>query len=795
MLSNYLKIAWRHLQKNRLYSLINLAGLAIGITGCLLIGIYIWHEWSYDRFHENQDRISRVTWEYKFDGTLEETALTGTRVGPEFSRRFPEVEASVRLLKYSRVVAHENQMFEEKNFLYADSTFFNFFSFPLSKGNENDVLSAPENMVITSSMARKYFGDQDPVGKTLNVGGSKDFVITGVAEDVPDNSQIKFDFVVPFYSLNAAKEEKWTEANYLTFLLLEDSENLEPLQAKIADYMKQVNREEMKLEGGNYMTYLLQPMTEVHLHSKIDGFEPNSSITYLWILGAVALLILLIACVNYTNLSIAQTSGRSAEIGMRKVMGAERKNIFFQFISEAILLTVVALVLTFILAYFLLPYFNQVSGKQLNPSIIFQPVTVGLLLVLSLVVAFLAGAYPAFILSGGKLIKILKSGFSFTGSPVLRKSLIVFQFVISIFLIIATVAILQQLAYIQDRDLGYSKEQVLVLPVDAQIRENYDAVRAAFENVPGVVSVAAAYEEPTHIGWSDGLISIENNKSISVNALPADENIIETLGFQIIAGENFTLNDIAMADPKTQGDNLQYTFILNESAVRSLGWDPQEAIGKRVAKGREGVVRAVVKDFHFRSLHEPISPLIIFMDKRLVGSMFIKIQETNVPATLASLEEIWKERAPHRPFEYQFLDENYTALYKAEQSIAGVFTAFSGVAILLACLGLFALTAYSMVRRTKEIGIRKVLGATVPNILALVSKDFILLVTIAVFIAIPLSLFAVNKWLEGFSYRINVEWWVIGLACFVTLLIATATVCLQALKTALSNPVKNLKTE
>lgn len=795
MIKNYFKIAWRHLQKNRLYSLVNLSGLAIGITGCLLIGIYIWHEWSYDRFHEHADRIVRVTWEYDFADKTEETASTGTRVGPEFTRRFPETESFVRLMKYPRVVASGDKQFEEKNFLYADSTFFEIFSFKLLQGDRGAVLKDPSGIVITSSMAEKYFGNEPALGKSLNVGGGKDHIVTGIARDVPNNSQIKFDFILPFSNLSAATSEKWNEANYITFLLLKDANSREPLQTKIHRYMTKVGMEEYQLDGDNFMTYHLQPLTDVHLKSTLDGLEPNSSITYLWILAAVAFLILLIACVNYTNLSIAQAAGRGSEIGIRKVLGAGKKNIFYQFITESFLLTSIAFGMTLILAYFLLPYFNQLSGKHIDSDVLLKPATLILLLFLSVIVAFLAGAYPAMVLSGGKVIQVLKRGFSFTGSGLLRKSLIVFQFVISIFLIISTVVILQQLSFIQDRDLGYNKEQVLVLPVDSQIRENYDQLRTALEEVPGVHSVAAAYEDPTHIGWSDGLTPTGGGKGISVNAMPVDEHIVETLELEIIAGEDYTSSDKQLADPKLQGDNIQYIYMLNEAAVRALGWTPQEAVGKRVAKGREGIVRAVVKDFHFRSLHEPIGPLVIFMDKRLTGSMFVKLDQANVPETIASLQDVWKSRVAHRPFEYQFLDENYTALYRAEQSIAAVFTAFSIVAILLACMGLFALTAYAMVSRTKEIGIRKVLGATVPDILSLVSKDFIKLVVVAIIIGIPLSLLAVHKWLAGFSYRIDIAWWVVALAGFLTLIIATTTVCLQAMRTAMTNPVKNLKNE
>ncbi|AHM62873.1 hypothetical protein D770_23140 [Flammeovirgaceae bacterium 311] len=795
MIRNYLKIALRHLQKHKLYTTINLLGLSVGITGCLLIGIYVWHELSYDGFHEKADRIVRVTWQYNFGDAETNTAMTGTRVGPDFVRRFPETEAYVRLMKYPRVIAQEDRMFEEKDFLYADSTFFSVFSFPLLEGNPATVLDAPEKLVITQSMAKKYFGNQPAVGKTLKLGGVKDYMISGIAADVPENSQIKFSFVCSFSNLHAAKEEKWSEANYLTYLLLNNKQSIEPLQAKIGDYMQEVNREELELQGSNFMTYHLEPLTQVHLHSEMDGFEPNSNITYIYVLGAVALLILLIACVNYTNLSTAQSAGRSAEIGMRKVMGAGKKDIFYQFISEAFLLSLLAVVMALLLANLLLPHFNQLAGKTLEREVLLAPLTLGALLILSVLVAFLAGAYPAFILSSGKVIRILKSGFSFTGNAGLRKALIVVQFAISIFLIITTIFILQQLSYLQSKELGYNKEQVLVLPLDYELLAQFDQLKAALAAVPGVVSAGGAYEEPTHIGWSDGLTASEGGKRISVNALPVDEDFVGTLGLEIIAGEPYTLADIRQADPAKWGDTLRYTYMLNEAAVLALGWTPQEAIGKKVAKGREGFVRAVVKDFHFRPLHEPITPLVIFMDKRLTINLFVKINSANTAETLNKLEQTWKARVAHRPFEYQFLDENYAALYKAEQSIAGVFTTFSSVAILLACLGLFALTAYAMVRRTKEIGIRKVLGASVPDILALISKDFIKLVGIAIVIAIPLALIAINKWLEGFSYKISLQWWVFGLASALILLIAIVTICLQALKTALKNPVKNLRTE
>jgi putative ABC transport system permease protein len=752
---------------------------------------------SFDRFHKNADRVVRVTWEYNFGDAENKTATTGTKVGPQFQRTFPEVEGYVRTLKFPRVIQYNQKQFDEKNFLYADSTFFSTFSFPLIKGNPATVLDAPEKLVITESMARKYFGNEDPIGKTVKVNATKDFVVTGIAADAPNNSQIQFDFIGSFKTLNASKEEKWNEANYVTYLLLNNKEQLSALQKKIDAYARKVGKEEMEMQGTNYMTYHLEPLADVHLHSKLDGFEPNSNIVYIYVLGAVAFLILLIACVNYTNLSTAQSANRSAEIGMRKVLGAGKNQIFNQFISESFVLTLLAVAMALSLAVFIMPYFNQLSGKELTYNILFKPQTLVSLLVLALIVSFAAGAYPALILSNGKVIKILKSGFHFTGSNTLRKSLIVLQFVISLFLIITTIIILQQLSYIQNKDLGYNKEQVLVLPADQKLLSQYDDFKKAVKANPNVTAVAGAYEEPTHIGWSDGLQKGKGGegKSISINAMPADEEIVKALGMRIIAGEEYSWSDVQQFDTSNDGNNIRYSFILNESAVKALGWTPQEAVGKTVTKGREGIVKAVVQDFHFKSLHEAITPLAIFMDRRLLGSVFIKLSGQNTAATIESIEKLWKQRMPHRPFEYRFLDESYEALYKTEQRTANVFTTFSSLAILLACLGLFALTAYTMVQRTKEIGIRKVLGANVIDILALVSKDFLKLVAIAFIIAIPIVLFAINKWLEDFTYKTTIHWWVFAIAGIITLLIAIVTISLQAFKTAMTNPVKNLRTD
>jgi putative ABC transport system permease protein len=794
MLRNYFKLAWRHLQKHKVYSIINIGGLGIGIASCLLIGLYIWDELSFDRFHKNSDRIARVTWEYNFDNTENQTALTGTKVGPQFARSFPEVETYVRTLKYPRVVGQDTKMFDEKNFFYADSAFFSVFSFPLKTGDIKTALDGPNKIVLTSAMAEKYFPNENPIGKTLKVGSTQDFLVTGITSNPPENSQIRFDFVASFSSLNASKTEKWNEANYITYLLLKKNNEFKTLQSKIDRFTKEIGLNEMKLQGSQYMTYHLEPIASVHLNSALDGFEPNNSMVYIYVLAGMAFLILLIAGVNYANLSTAQSASRIPETGIRKVLGAGKAQVFRQFMTESAVLVLVAVLVSIGLCWIALPYFNELSGKTLSIRMLSTPTALVMIICLAALLAFVAGSYPATSLSKSRAILLLKKGFMFRSSGSLRKALIVLQFVVSIFLIIATIFITQQLAYIRNKNLGYNKEQVLVLPVDRIISEHYDEIKNAIGLVPGVVSLGGAYEEPTHIDWSDG-ISTPDGKQISVNALPVDEHAVRTLGIQILAGTDFTEADAAAPDTTDNYKNFRYSFMLNESAAKALGWSADEAVGKIIQKGFPGTVRAVVKDFHFRSLHEKINPLVIFLNKDQVQELFVRVSASNVQATLTSISAIWKDRVSHRPFEYKFLDEDYAALYKTETRTGKVFAAFSTLAILLACLGLFALTAFVMVKRTKEIGMRKILGASTMNVLTLVSLDFLKLVTLGLVISIPIAFYMVNKWLETFSYRIEIHWWVFAFAGLLTIVIAFVTISLQALKTVVANPVKNLRTE
>jgi putative ABC transport system permease protein len=798
MFRNYLKTAFRNLQKNKLYSAINIFGLTVGLAACLLIGVYINQELSYDKFNVNADRIVRTTMEYKNSETVNTTATTGTRPGPQFKRTFPSVEEYARTYITQRVIKNGDKVFDESRVLYADQPFFKIFSFPIIEGNAATALDAPDKMVITKSMAKKYFGSGDPINKTLSIG-KKDFRISAVCEDAPQNSQIKFDFVTQFLNLNNVKDETWWTANWITYFLVKDKKDISQLQQQINSYMKTPEvRAEAGLKGTDYLTYHLEPLTKVHLYSSLPGFEPNSSITYIYMLALIALLILIIACANYTNLATAQSAGRSGEIGMRKVMGASKRQVFFQFISESSVITFVAAALAFVLSVLLIPYFNDVTGKHFTPDILMQPMPIIALILFTLVVSFFAGLYPALVLSGTQIMGILKKGFSFTGgNNLLRKTLIVAQFGISIFLILYTVIILQQMHFMQTKNLGYDKDHVVVLPIGGDMIKNFESLKAAFAAVPGVEAITASYQTPEDVHWGDGITAIDEKgkHEISLNAMPVDLDFTKTMKMQMIAGRDFQQSDFGMMDTTDNNANFQQPFIINETLAKKIGWTPKQAIGKTIKKGETGPVVGVVKDFNFTSLHNPVGPMLIFFNRDLSRDYMIRINGNNTKQALAGIETAWKQRIPERPFNYHFLEDDYNKLYLSEQKISALFGVAAGLAIVLACLGLFGLAAFTTVQRTKEIGIRRVLGAKISSITLLIAKNFLELIGIAILIAIPLAWWAGNKWLQDFAYRIPVETYIFVIVALVTCLLALCTVSYHSIKTAIANPVKSLRSE
>ena len=796
MFSTYLKIAFRNLWKNKAFTAINLTGLAVGLTCCLLMVLYIQHELSYDKFQAKSDRIVRVTMDYSFNGgEPQKTVITSTQVLPSFKRNFPEVEDGVRMSGgRSVLVKYEDKLFNEAKFLFADSTFFSVFpSFKLLQGTADQVLKAPNMVVISASAAKKFFGNDNPVGKTLQLGSAQtNYQVTGVSADCPSNSQLKFDFLASFSSLGPAQEETYFNANFITYLLLKDRSSIASLQGKIEPFMKKEITDK-----GTKINYHLEPYTSVHLHSPYDGFEPNSNISYIYITGGIALLILIIACFTYINLSTARSMERAKEVGIRKVSGALRGQVFWQFIGESALITFVALLLSFALAAMLLPAFNTLADRKLQLDQLFQPgVLISALLILA-GISLLAGSYPALILSKFQPVKVLKGAFKNTGSGnFLRKSLTVFQFAISAFLVIATFVMQRQLKYIQTRKLGYDREHVLVMPMDSKMNDKSDLFKTEFKTNPEVLVVSKAYQTPVNILGGYAMSNSPNNEnSMSVKANPIDEDFIKANSLQIIAGTDLTRQDLVNVSNEDYTKNY-FQFVLNESAAKALGWTPQEAIGKKMFLDlqRPGEVKAVIKDFHFASLHTAVEPLVLFPDN-WGAVMMVKTTGKNLPQTIAFLGKKWKELAPHRPFEYRFMDEDYNKMYDSEMRTGKVFSVFSAIAILLACLGLFGLSAYAVQQRTKEIGIRKVLGASSAGITLLLANQFIRLVAIAFVIAAPITWILAEKWLRDFVYRTDVPVYIFIVSGLDITGVALFTVSFQDIRAAMSNPVKSLRTE
>ena len=802
MFKNYIKTAFRNLAKNKLYSTINIIGLTAGLAACLLIGVYISHELSYDKFNINADRIVRVTMEYNNSGTVSTTATTGTKVGPQFKRTFPAVEEYARTFITHGIIKYGEKVFDEQRILCADQPFFNIFSFNIIEGDAATALDVPDKIVLTRSMAAKYFGSdnyRDAVNKTITAFG-KELKVSAICEDAPQNSQIKFDFVTEFFNLgNYTKTEKWWEANWITYLLVRDKKDIPQLQQQVVAYMKTAEvRAEARLEGNDYLTYHLEPLKTVHLRSALAGFEPNGTMTYIYMFAVIALLILIIASANYTNLATAQSTGRGSEIGMRKVLGASKKQVFFQFIGESTVITFLSAGLALAVAVLMIPYFNDVTGKEFTSEVLLQPLPIISLIVFAIVVSFLAGFYPAMILSGTRILNVLKKGFRITGgSGTLRKSLIVIQFSISVFLIIYTAIILQQMNFMKTKNLGYDKDHVAVIPIGGRVYKEFQSFKDAIAQVPGVEGVTAAYETPEFVEWGDGInvIDEKGKKEISLNAMPVDLDFTKTLKMQLVAGRDFQQSDFAMMDTSNRSANFRQPYIINESLAKKIGWSPEQAIGKILEKGFQGPVVGVVKDFNFSSLREPIGPLLLFLGRDYSRAFMARINGKDIQGTLGRLEMMWKQRVPERPFTYHFLDEDYNKLYVGEQRSSALFTVAATLAILLACLGLFGLAAFTTVQKTKEIGIRRVLGANVTSITILIAKNFLIMIGIAIFIAIPVAWYAGNKWLQDFAFRIPVQIWVFFAAAASTILIALATVGFHSVRSALMNPVKSLRTE
>jgi putative ABC transport system permease protein len=796
---NYLKIALRNLKKHRGYSFINIAGFAISMACCILIILYIYSELNYDRYHENADRIYRLGTNFDIGKMHAKAAVSNHPIGPALSRDYPEVLNAARIRPYRRrtlVEYKEKQFFEEKVF-YADNSVFDVFSFPLIRGDRKSALATAYSLVITADAAKKYFVEDDPIGKTLRFNNDSDFTVTGIIKNVPQNSHFTFDMLCSFetiYQHNPAQREKWMgDFNNYTYLLLQENYDFRELEQKFPQLIDKHIGRILKLVGGK-VEFFLQPLTSIHLYSDLEGeISGNSDIAFVYIFAAIALFILLIACINFINLSTARSAQRAKEVGMRKVLGSHRSQLIKQFLSESITYSFLAFLIALMLVQLALPLFRSLSGTTLSFKFdeIFWlvPYLIGFVFLIGLI----AGSYPAFFLSAFRPVRVLK-GRSKAGAANsrFRSVLVVLQFAISIILIVGTGVITNQLHFMKEKRLGFNKEHVVVLPIrEGSIVQSIESIKEELRSHSGVVSVAASSAVPGHGASRHNAFlpeGFELDESQMIGAISIDHNFIPTLDMEVIAGRNFS--------PEFVADNKK-SALINEAAAREFGWD--DPIGKTVTEltgnGITKTVIGVVKDFHVESLRKKIGPLYIENEPSAFGCISIRIRPRNVSGTMEFLRKKWKEFDSSGTFDYAFLDESFDSQYRAEERLSTIFSYFTLFAIFIACLGLFGLASFTAEQRTKEIGIRKVLGASVYDIVILLSKEFTKWVLLANIIAWPVAYYAMNKWLQDFAYRINTGIWIFIIAGALAVTVALLTVSYQAIKSALSNPVETLRYE
>jgi len=810
MLTNYLKIAWRNLVRNRVYSLINILGLAMGMATCLLMVLYMQHELSYDRYHAQADRIVRVVFRASMNGETIREAVVMPPVAQTLKAEFPEVQVATRLRTAGMpIVAYGDKTFKETAVAYADPNVFGVFSWPLVEGDPATALRQPHTMVISRTAAEKYFGKDDPVGKALHFKEwNQPYTITGVMEPMPLQSHVHADFLLSMAGLEEAKANSWMTSNYLTYLVLPAGYDYRQLEAKLPRVMEKYMSPQLEQamgmnlsqfrQRGNELGLYLQPLTDIHLHSDLPNeVEPGGDIRYLYLCGAIALFMLLIACMNFMNLSTATASTRAREVGIRKVMGSLARSIVSQFLLESLLLASLALVLAVLLVSLTLPYFNQLAGKDL--SLVGQGAwLLPALLVLTVLVGVLAGSYPAFFLSSFQPAAVLKGASRYLtlrggqGGFRLRSGLVVVQFFISFTLIVGTLVVYRQLQYIQQKKLGYHKEQVLVMRETWRLGRKAALFRDQLRQDARVENATVSAYLPAGASNGNNFLVYADNKSdqlVKTLRYEVDPAYIPTLGMRVVAGRNFSEQYLTDSS----------AVIINETTARRFGWG-KNALGHTLSRndneGRRATYRVIgiVEEFHFRSLHEPIAPLVMTLGDQ-TGFVIAKVKSPEVAGLLSDLQQRWAALGVDAPFTYAFLDQDFSATYLAEQKTGRVLGVFAGLTILVACLGLFGLATFTAEQRRKEIGIRKVLGASVGSVIGLLSRDFLKLVGIAIILATPVAGYAMHRWLQDFAYRIELEWWLFAASGLLAIAIALLTVSFQSVRAALANPVGSLKSE
>ncbi|MCF0061028.1 ABC transporter permease [Dyadobacter chenwenxiniae] len=793
MFRNYFKIAIRNLWKHKVFSFINIMGLTVGMSACFLIFLYVNFELSYDAFNTKADRIYRLVTDIKTPSETINAGITSWAFAPSIKSDFPEVEAFTRVSGGSFLVRKGDIKFQEEKTVFADSTLFQVFDFKLIKGDPKTALKDQLSIVFTEKAAKKYFGDADPVGQTLLLSGEGlPAKVTGVMKDIPENSQIKGDMFVSMTTMtqrfNKGLDDQWGNFGATTYLLLAPGTAKAALENKFPAFLERRAGKTMK-ESQMYYKLFLEPLRDVYLKSTRDVAE-SGSMNNVYVFSVVAIFILLIACINFVNLTTARSVERAKEVGIRKVVGAPKMLVARQFISESILLCLIAFVFAVVLSTALIPLFNNLSGKVISTGILDNlPFVAGMFLA-AILIGILAGIYPALVLSSFEPVVVLKGRFTTSVKGILlRKSLVTIQFAISIALIIATIVVYIQMDFMRNRDLGFSKDQMMI--VNSQGDPKKDAFKQSLADITGVKSTAASSSVPG--SGNPGAYSEIENKSgdlqiANLDLYFVDFDYIPQFGLKMAAGRPFS---------RDFGTDTTQAMVMNEAAVKLFGYSsPEEAIGRRFKQwGREGKIVGVVKDFHFRSLQERIKPLTMRIEPGGSELVSIKIDGGNIKEAVAAVEQKWKTIMPNRPFSYYFMDEFFDRQYRSEERFEKLFFNFAILAIFISCLGLLGLASYSTMQRTKEIGVRKVMGASTGSIVGLLSKDFLKLVLIAFVIASPIAYYGMYRWLENFAYKTDIYWWIFAIAAFLSAAIAFATVSFQSIRAALMNPVKSLRSE
>lgn len=788
MIKNYFKSAWRNLLSNKTFSFINILGLALGLTCSIMIVLWLTSELQMDKFHKNGPRLYRVMENQFYDGNISTFPSTPGILAENIVKDIPEIEKASQFLWEEEPLFTVGQTFDKEKGRYVQKDFLTMFSYKLKKGSATAALDRPDGIVISQELADKYFKGQDPMGKMIRIDSRADVMVTGILDKIPESSSVKFDFLMSFdvWQKNNGWSKEWGNNGPRCYVMLAPNAKIDQVNAKIKGYIKSKEKE-------SNVELFLQNYGESYLYSSWDnGKQAGGRIEYVRIFSIVAIVILLIACINFMNLATARSLKRAREIGVRKVVGAGKRQLVGQFIGESVLVAFLAMLLSLLIVFLLLPGFNALTDKKL--AIDFTDSSFLLLLLgLTLFTGFVSGSYPALFMSSLKPISVLKGVLKFKpGATYFRKALVVFQFALSIILILGMVIVYRQIDYIHNKNLGFAKESLLYMPLEGELQKTFPTFKNELLKQPGIKGVTSAQSSPLEVGSSTQGVrwpGKDTTKLTLFSINPITYDYIKTMGIELVAGRDVS--------PDFGTDTSNY--LINETAAKKMGY--KDAVGKELtAWGDKGMIVGVMKDYHHNSLHVPIEPLILRMfrptgENPYWGTVIIRTESGKTKEAISSMEKVFKQFNPGFPFKYYFTDEELAKNYKSEYTVSKLSRYFAFLAIFISCLGLFGLVTFTAEQRTKEIGIRKVLGASVPGIISMLSKDFLKLVFIAAVIAFPIAWWGMHKWLTDFAYRIHIGWWVFVMAGLAAVLIALITVSFQAVKAAIANPVKSLRTE